>query len=341
MSSSDRPVSRRPASAAEVAELAGVSRSAVSRTFTDGASVSPETRAKVLKAAEKLNYHVNQLARGLSKEESRPVCVLVSTLVKPYHARLLHEITTTLQRAKRVVIVINVGDDPDTAAQALEQAMQYRAAATIVLSGSPPANLVRSCVDAGQQVILVNRADDLPGVQHIQIEYENAMRHAATMFVRAGCKTIALVSRANRTPSLDARETYFISALREKGIEPMVWRGHSTSYEGGQLAARELLAGVTPPDGVFCINDLMACGFLDVARLEFGRHLPDELSVLGFDDITQAGWSSYRLTTFAQPYVEISEAIAGLLKQPRDEARDTIRLAARLEWRNTMRLAED
>ena len=265
--------------------------------------------------------------------------MLVSTLVKPYHARLLHEITTVLQKANRVVIIINVGEDPDAAAQALEQAMQYRAAATVVLSGSPPTDLVRSAVDAGQQVILVNRAEDLPGVQHIQIEYESAMRHGAALFAQAGCQRIALVSRSDRTPSLDARETYFISALHEIGVEPLVWRGRSTSYETGQVAARELLTDSTPPDGVFCINDLMACGFLDAARLELGRRLPDDLCVLGFDDITQAAWGSYRLTTFAQPYVEISEAIADLLKRADPEAPGTICLNARLEWRNTMRQA--
>ena len=70
------------ASAADVARLAGVSRSAVSRTFTDGASVSEETRAKVLAAAEKLQYHVNFLARGLSKQESRPVCILVGVVAQ-------------------------------------------------------------------------------------------------------------------------------------------------------------------------------------------------------------------------------------------------------------------
>lgn len=339
MSSAKPPSSRRPTTAAEVAELAGVSRSAVSRTFTDGASVSPQTRAKVLKAAAKLNYHVNKLAQGLSKEESRPVCVLVSTLLKPYHARLLHEITVVLQKAKRVLIVINVGENPDAAAQALEQALQYRAAATIVLSGSPPTDLVRASVDAGQQVILVNRDEDLPGVQHIQIEYESAMRHAAELFLRAGCQRIALVSREDRTPSLDARESHFISAVRQLGIEPVVWRGPSTSYDTGQIAARELLSGRTPPDGIFCINDLMACGFLDVARLEFARRLPDDLCVLGFDNIIEADWSSYRLTTFAQPYQEISEAIADLLTQPERDTPTSIRLNARLVWRGTMRNA--
>ncbi len=326
-----------PASASDVARLAGVSRSAVSRTFTDGASVSADTRAKVLRAAEELHYHVNFLARGLSKQESRPVCILVSNLHKPYHAQLLDHITTALQKAQRISIIINVGDDPASASGALEQTLNYRASATVVLSGAPPAHMVRRCVEVGQSVILVNRADDLPDVRHISIDYETAMRNAVQMFLRAGCQKIALVSRAVRTPSLLAREEFFIAFLRAQNITPQLWRGASTSYEAGQQAMRELLVGLDPPDGVFCINDLMACGCIDTARHEFKRHLPEDLCVLGFDDIAQAGWAGYNLTTFAQPYAEIAQAVVQSLAVQPSVQNSKIMLYARPVWRSTMR----
>lgn len=331
------PTNGTPASASDVARLAGVSRSAVSRTFTDGASVSADTRAKVLRAAEALHYHVNFLARGLSKQESRPVCILVSNLHKPYHAQLLDQITTDLQKAQRISIIINVGDDPAAASGALEQTLNYRASATIVLSGAPPAHMVRRCVEVGQRVILVNRADDLPDVRHISIDYETAMRNAVQMFVRAGCQKIALVSRAVRTPSLLAREEFFIKFLRQHNIEPQLWRGGATNYETGQQAMRELLVGLNPPDGVFCINDLMACGCIDTARHEFKRRLPEDLCILGFDDIAQAAWSGYDLTTFAQPYAEIAAAVVQSLALPPDLASSRLVLNARPVWRNTMR----
>jgi DNA-binding LacI/PurR family transcriptional regulator len=299
--------------------------------------VSADTRAKVLRAAEELHYHVNFLARGLSKQESRPVCILVSNLHKPYHAQLLDHITTALQKAQRIIIIINVGDDPAAASGALEQTLNYRASATIVLSGSPPAPMVRRCVEVGQSVILVNRADDLPDVRHISIDYETAMRNAVQMFMRAGCQKIALVSRAVRTPSLLAREEFFIAFLRAQNITPQLWRGASTSYEAGQQAMRELLVGLDPPDGVFCINDLMACGCIDAARHEFKRRLPEDLCILGFDDIAQAAWAGYDLTTFAQPYAEIAQAVVqSVAVQP--SAQDSkIMLYARPVWRGTMR----
>lgn len=329
------------ASAADVAQRAGVSRSAVSRTFTDGASVSAETRAKVLRAAEELNYHVNFLARGLSKQESRPVCILVSNLHKPYHAQLLDQITTALQKAQRICTIINVGDDPAAATGALEQTLNYRASATIVLSGAPPAHMVRRCGEVGQKVILVNRADDLPDVQHITVDYQSAMRNAVQMFMRAGCRNIALVSRATRTPSLQAREDHFIHYLRNEGLTPQILRGQSTTYQTGQQAMRELLVGLNPPDGVFCINDLLACGCIDAAKNDFKLRIPEHLCILGFDDIAQAGWSGYDLTTFAQPYAAIAASVVQSLSANTGQTPERIVLTARPVWRGTMRSAAD
>ncbi len=315
--------------------MAGVSRSAVSRTFTDGASVSPATRAKVVKAAQTLGYHVNHLARGLSKEESRPICILVSTLKKPYHAQLLDTLTLELQKAGRIIILINVGDRPDNAADALEQALNYRAAASVVISGAPPADLVQRCVDAGQKVILVNRDENLPNVHHIRNDYEKAMEQAAALFEQANCKRVAIVSRKARTPSIIGRETCLAGSLSSRGIAVDIWRGASTTYETGQLAARDLFLGAERPDGIFCANDLLAFGVIDAARDDFQLRAPDDYCILGFDDVEQAQWSAYDLTSYAQPYAEIAEVITAIVGG-KNEPHKTHQLLPTLAWRRTM-----
>ncbi|MEL6683115.1 MAG: substrate-binding domain-containing protein [Pseudomonadota bacterium] len=327
-------------SAADVAAKAGVSRSAVSRTFTEGTSVSAETRAKVLKAAEELNYHVNHLARGLSKEESRPVCILVSTLRKPYHARLLEELTSELQNQGRVVILINVGDAPENASKALEQTLNYRASVTIVLSGAPPSEMVKKCVDAGQSVILVNRSDDYPGARHIRIDYETAMQQAAAMFARAGCNDVAIVTRARATTSLRQREDALVRALSRQSIQTEIWSGDSTTYESGLTAGKALLSGIRPPQGVFCTTDLMACGFIDAAKIEFGLDVPKDVCVIGFDDIPEAGWLNYNLTTFAQPYQEIAQQVLDVLSDPTRDLRPGA-LPAIAMWRGSVRAGKE
>ncbi|WCN12740.1 substrate-binding domain-containing protein [Marinomonas mediterranea] len=307
------PSKSRAASAADVARLAGVSRSAVSRTFTDGASVSTKTREKVLAAAEELNYHVNHLARGLSQEKSRPVCLLAANLDKPYHNLLLDALTRQLQADGRMVMVINVSADPTSAGEALNRALHYRAAASIVMSGTPPEEMVQSCIKAGQKVILINRHNDLQDVHHIQIDYAQAMQEAVEFFVQAGCQTLTLVSSSKGTPSLVARERFFIRSAQERGLQLTIWRGENTNYEDGQLAATTLLSKPTRDDGYFCITDLVACGFIDTATHEYHVDIPNDLCVLGFDDIPQASWKGYNLTTFAQPYNAIAERVTDIL----------------------------
>jgi DNA-binding LacI/PurR family transcriptional regulator len=86
-----------------------------------------------------------------------------------------------------------------------------------------------------------------------------------------------------------------------------------TSYGSGVEAARQVFGRSQGPDGVFCVTDLLALGFMDAARHEFGLRVPDDLCVIGFDDIEQAGWESYRLTTFAQPLERMADYVARLV----------------------------
>ncbi len=205
------------ASATEVARLAGVSRSAVSRTFTPGRSVSEDTRRKVLAAAEALNYHVNHLARGLSREESRPVCILGGNLSFPWQASLLDHLTRRLHHAGRAVMVINTDDDEASAREALQQTLNYRSTATIVLSGKPPASLIELCLQSGQQVIAINRMGQFPSADNIDIDYSSTMKEALDHLMAAQCRRLAIVSSSARSPSMITRETRFLAAKRAPG----------------------------------------------------------------------------------------------------------------------------
>jgi DNA-binding LacI/PurR family transcriptional regulator len=109
------------------------------------------------------------------------------------------------------------------------------------------------------------------------------------------------------------RETRFLAAAAEASAGVTLIRPGSASYQTGVLAARELLNQPLPPDGVFCVTDLIACGFIDAARHEFGLRIPEDIRVIGFDDIDQASWLGYQLTTFAQPLAEMAEAACEML----------------------------
>lgn len=328
---------QRFATAGEVAALAGVSRSAVSRTFTEGASVSAATRRKVMEAARALDYHVNHLARGLSQTASRPVCLVGSGLETPFNAALLSALMAALQRAGRAALLIDTSGTAEGSAAALTQALQYRASGVIFLSGSPPDALVHSCLAAGQQVILINRKgrEVIAGPSHITIDYDRAMAAAAGMFARAGCRRVTVVASTTGTPSLEARARLFLERAAHEGLEATILPAGPATYATGAKAARLILGRDGRPDGVFCVTDLVACGFLDVARRDMGLIVPDELCVLGFDDIPQAAWHGYDLTTFRQPLDDIADLAAALVTG--DRRRGNFHLTAVPHWRGTVR----
>jgi DNA-binding LacI/PurR family transcriptional regulator len=328
--------SRSFVSAQMVADLAGVSRSAVSRTFTDGASVSDATRQKVLSAASALGYHVNHLARGLIQDRSNIVCLVVSDVTTPFRARMLEILTSRLQAIDKVAMVVNTGGDSESVSGALQQALRFRADATVVLSGTPAASLVETCVASGQRVVLINRDDHLEGTENLAVDNESAANEALFLLRRAGCQRLAVVSSEADTPSLVARHTAFTAAARAAGASASLVRVGPTNYSSGVEAARRLFSRSNGPDGVFCVTDLLALGFMDAARHEFGLDIPRDLCVVGFDDIEQANWESYRLTTFRQPAAEMVDHIAFLLGSNSTLAERRV-FAASPVWRRTVR----
>lgn len=301
------------ASAKQVAELAGVSRSAVSRAFTPGTSISEETRRRVLVAAEQLGYHVNHLARGLLRKSSGIVCLVVADSHTPYQARMVRTLSQHVQEAGMVSMLIEASGPGGDVERALRQTLNYRADATVVLSGTPPQSLIRTCLDNGQRLLLINRDDRLAGPHDIRLDNAAATRTALHAFLRAGCRRLAVVTSEAGTPSLVDRERNFTRMAAEAEVETVVWRSGRTSYETGAAGARALLAGADRPDAAFCVTDLIACGFMDSARQEFGLDIPGDLCVVGFDDIDQAGWGSYRLTTFAPPVDSIAARVVELV----------------------------
>lgn len=300
-------------SAEQVAQLAGVSRSAVSRTFTDGASVSEATRKKVLQAADILGYHVNHLARGLSHDRSNIVGIVVADLQTPYQARMVDLTTKRLQSIGKVGMVINTSGDPQSVAHALRQTLNFRADGVIVLSGQPAGSLISSSVANGQRVILINRSDHIEGPANLAVENAEAAREAYLMLRRAGCKKLAVVSSTAHTPSLSARDEAFVRAAAADGLSVPVIRTGPTGYASGAEAARQLFSRTDAPDGIFCVADLLALGVMDVVRHSFGLRVPQDVSIIGFDDIDEASWDSYGLTTFRQPMEQMVDCMMELL----------------------------
>lgn len=291
-----------------------------------------------MEAAEELGYHVNHLARGLMRNESGIVCLIVSEVSTPYRSAVLRELTQQLQMAGKVAMLVNTDRSDGSVDRALHQAIQYRADASIILSGLPDKSITQLCLRNGQRLVLINRDDDQPGPLRINLDDHEAAGRVVTAFVRAGCTRLAFANSEAGTPSLMARERGFVAAARAMGLEVVVERHGWTGYAAGRVLAQRLLTREERPDAVFCASDLLACGFMDAARHQFSVAIPGQLCVVGFDDIEQASWSSYDLTTFAQPVEAIArEAVGWLGKDDSQMDGQSIRLHADLVWRGSVR----
>ncbi|MCB4771153.1 LacI family DNA-binding transcriptional regulator [Ancylobacter sp. Lp-2] len=291
-------------SAQQVAERAGVSRSAVSRAFTPGASVSPETREKVMRAAAELGYQVNDLARGLLANRSRLVGLVATRPEVGFRAHLVAALTAALIRRGNLPFLINTGSSAAELEAAQAALFGYRAEATIILSGSPPASFVELARRNGQRLISIGRSE--PGCDHVKVDNEVAAREAARLFLARGLTRLGLAGSASGTPSIVEREQAFLDEARRFGAQVAAARGADSDYAGGQQAAQALFATVERPQAVFCVNDLIAFGVMDAARYRFGLRVPQDIAVIGFDDIPEASWDAYRLSTFRQDPAEIA-----------------------------------
>lgn len=334
-------MARRSVSARDVADLAGVSRAAVSRCFTPGASVSPATRARIMSAAETLGYQVNRLASGLIRSETGLVALIVSEIATPHRAQLTAALTRQLQAAGKIGLLINCDRSDPSVEQALRQAISFRTDAAIFLSGMPPPSLAETCVRNGMRLVCINRDEERPGSVRIRLDDEQAGRQAFQQLMAAGCRRPALATSNAGTTSLVGRANGFRAAARAAGITLTETSAGATSYETGLDLGMALLTGPERPDGIFCTTDLMAFGVMDVARWRLGIEIPRALSIIGFDDIPQAGWESYDLSTFAQPTEEMAAACVNWLCGPIPEPgqSDVLRLTARYIRRKSVREA--
>lgn len=296
-------------SAQDVARRAGVSRSAVSRSFTPGASVSAATYAKVMAAAQELGYQVNDLARGLLANSSRLVGLVVTQPDVGFRANLVAALSQLLIQRGSIPVLINTSHIPGAMAAARSILFGHRAEATIVLSGSPPIEFIELAQRNGQPLIVLGRNE--PACDSVHIDNGTAARSAARLFADAGRRQVALAGAASATPSIVEREQAFCAEAQALGLDVTTLRGAESDYEGGVSVGSALfsLPPIDWPDAVFCVNDLVAFGVIDCAR-QRGLSVPDDLAVIGFDDIPAAGWDAYALTTFRQdPMLMASQAL--------------------------------
>jgi len=296
----------------QVAEHAGVSQSAVSRTFTPGASISPKTRAKVLAAAKELGYRPNAIARSLITSRSRIIAVVMAYLENLFYPDVLEELGRRLAAEHYHVLLFTGFMDRDSD-PVFDQLMQYRVDGIILASTSLSSELSEECTAAGIPVVLFNRTTERDETSSVTTRNYEGGRLIGEFIMAGGHKRPAYISGLESSSTNRDRFNGFADVLKAKGIKTIPVRTGNYSRPDAETAARELLSLPRRPDAIFVANDHMAVAVMDVARYEFGLSIPEDLSIVGYDDVGPARWPSYGITSVTQPIGPMVEATVDIL----------------------------
>ncbi len=303
----------RQVTALDVAKHAGVSRSAVSRTFTPGASVSASTREKVMKAADELGYRVNQLARSLINKRSDLVGIVAANMDNPFRAQQVEHMARELveQNFRPILLPAEGEENPS---RVIGMLLEYNVSGVIVTSDTPPQSICQECVSLGVPMVLINKGEIDASVDRVLLDNETSGRIAARHLYDKGCRQLASIGSDKPSYSLSVRVKSFQAACKELGMNtPGHFSAPISDYNGGFTAAEAMLRDMPDVDGAFCITDYMALGSLDYFRLKSDRKVPDDLKVIGCDDILQASWAGYDLTTIRQDTRLLAKQVVGAL----------------------------
>jgi DNA-binding LacI/PurR family transcriptional regulator len=295
----------------DVARLAKVSQSAVSRALTPGASISEKTRDKVLKAAKELGYRPNALARAMISGRSRLIAILVAYLDNQFYPIVLEQLSRTLQDQGYQVLLIMT--DPGRQDEVVQRILQYQVEGIVMASATLSSTLARQCAETGIPVLMFNRYVASSPASSVTSDNIEGGRLVADFLARGGHKRIAFIAGLEDSSTNRDREAGFYKGLAEHGMTAIERAVGGYSFIGAAEAARMLLNRRKRPDAIFVANDHMAFSVMDVARHEFGLKIPQDLSIVGFDDVPEASWKGYDLTTVAQSSPAMVEAAARIL----------------------------
>lgn len=297
---------------AEVAALAGVSQSAVSRVFTPGASASAKTVEKVKQAAKELGYRPNSLARAMVSGKSRIIGLVVAYLENQFYPMALEKLSNALQAKGYHLLVFTAPNSTEGVDAVIEDLMGYQVDGIIAASVSMSSDLARRAQSAGIPVVLFNRGQSGDGLSNVTSANTQGAETATRFLIEGGHTRIAHIAGWQGSSTGRDRQTGFLSAMKTAGLEPFATIDGMYKRPVAMECARQLVTGTTRPDAIFVGNDHMAFGVIDALRatgLTPGR----DISVVGYDDVPLAAWEAYDLTTIRQPLNQMVETTVDIL----------------------------
>jgi DNA-binding LacI/PurR family transcriptional regulator len=302
----------RRATSYDVARIAGVSQSAVSRCFAPGRSIAADKRDRILKVAAELGYRPNALAQGLISGRTNMVAVLISSLTNLYYPEVLAELSRRLTERDIRVLLFSLNAESEVDA-VLDQVWRHSVDGVISAARLSDAQ-IRLFDEQDVPLVLYNRTAKTASAASVCCDSTSGERDLVGRLLAAGHKRFAIIAGPDDSYVGEERREAALTRLAEAGIRDVpVVRG-DFSYDSGRAGLHEL-AKTRLPDAVICVSDLMAVGAMDAARIDLGITIPKNLSIVGFDGSGPAGWASYALTSIRQPVRRMTEAAVAMLME--------------------------
>ncbi|GEK79966.1 MULTISPECIES: LacI family DNA-binding transcriptional regulator [Agrococcus] len=279
----------------DVARLAGVSQSTVSRALRNLPNITPATRAKVARAATELRYVPLQSGRSLSTRITGRIAVVSEALTNPFYPQLLEPLRQRLADQGYQTVLIGDHEDDALTVAALSDGSYD---GVIDTTASRTSRLPRAMAEAGLPCVLVNRMTDDPDELSCTFDDEAGAARLAGLLIELGHTDFALIAGPEQYSTSARRERGLRTALDEAGLWIPDRRTKHVEFgaDSGHRAALELLAQPQRASVLFCLNDVLALGALNAAT-SLELDVPGDVSVVGFDDIAIAGWDRFALTT--------------------------------------------
>lgn len=315
------PIEKRAARATAdtVAKAADVSRVAVSRAFNPHASLKPEKRARILQVARELNYTPDMAARSLVTRRSHLVGVIVPDVCSPWESQEIDALTTALQAEGFATLLFKTRTDRSMDSTLLTYMKGYNPDSIIAFTENVGPDMLGQVFDRAVPIYVGYPHDEgekkQPAGGHLfdrlNVIQRDGIDQAIALMQGFGCKRFAYLSGDPNASASDEREYVLRQVMAARGLGlPIVMDGDFT-YETAYRATIDLFRVGDGADGIFASNDVSAFGAMDALRHELGLKVPQDVKIVGFDDIEQSGWKAYNLTTVK---IDLEERVRALVR---------------------------
>ena len=332
------PPNRRPAAVSirDVARRAGVSIATVSRAVNRIPTVDPVLAERVWRAIEEVGYLPNTQARALVSGRSCMLGLIVSEITNPFFPELVQEFENLAVAQGYEVLIGSTNYEPERTASLIRRMLQRNVDGVAVMTFGIEEELVQKLVEREFPLVFVDAGPNLPNIRVLKVNYGEGIRQAVQHLAALGHRNIAFISGPLRLRSAVARRDAFLKSMGELGLtapaEHIVEGNHT--MEGGIAAMEKLIALAELPTAVLCSNDMTAIGALH-ALYRTTHNVPQDVSVVGFDDIHLAQFMLPPLTTVQMSCMDLAAAAVEALRAGIEKDHPK---AAKMEWQIPTRL---